>query len=312
MPPQLSSSGTNPSYTDEAKQLFLHPFTPPANTTRRALLRRLLVRSIPIRIASSSSSRSSPPITLPLSVRPALLLLNIVDLLLLGLLGFHPASSTVVPLNDKLLHFICFFLASLLFYSIWDVPSTTRRTSPFYRYLPLGLSFFVCFLVGGVGSEFVQALLPYKRFDWWDVVANLAGSSLGLWVSWWAERRYRLDREMRSEYRAVDVEEIYGDDAGSDAGSEGEGEEEEQQQQQQHGAGRQGGRGRHDPWSAHDDDIYSTQQGGRSNGSTMLFSIDDDDDDVEERAGKKTQSTSIPPDGQGQGEANVWSDDHGR
>ena len=147
MPPQLSSSP--PTYLEDVKKLFTAPSRP--------LVRSLAVRSVRIRIASSQ--RGAAPIDLPLKVRPALILLNALDPILLGLLGFHPASSRVVPINDKVLHFVAFFLASLLFYSIWDVPSTTRRTSVLYRYLPLALSFFVCFFVGGVGSEFVQKYL---------------------------------------------------------------------------------------------------------------------------------------------------------
>lgn len=34
---------------------------------------------------------------------------------------FHPRGQDYVPINDKLLHFICFLLATGLFYFIWDV-----------------------------------------------------------------------------------------------------------------------------------------------------------------------------------------------
>lgn len=291
MPPQLSSSP--PTYLEDVKKLFTAPSRP--------LVRSLAVRSVRIRIASSQ--RGAAPIELPLKVRPALILLNALDLILLGLLGFHPASSRVVPINDKVLHFVAFFLASLLFYSIWDVPSTTRRTSVLYRYLPLALSFFVCFFVGGVGSEFVQSLLPYKTFDWGDIVANLLGSTLGLWVSFHAERRYRLDQEMRSQYRSVDVEEVY-DDLEDGSESEEEGGHHDERERSRHGMA--------DVWSAADDDIYSAARGGgrkaappaaapTRNSSSNLFSIDDDE--AEEAA---PPSPSIRG-GVGQ-EGNVWKD----
>lgn len=138
--------------------------------------------------------------------------------------SFHPAGSSI-PINDKVLHFGCFLLATALFYAVWDVDESARRHSALWRQMPLVLTFAVCFLVGGIGSEFIQSLLPYKRFDALDILANLFGSSLGLWLSYHAERRYRLDREVRRLYRPLDPEE-YGDEVEEDFGLMDDGDEE--------------------------------------------------------------------------------------
>jgi hypothetical protein len=62
---------------------------------------------------------------------------------------------------------------------------------------------FTCLFCGGVLSEFVQATLPYKVFDWLDILANLCGSSLGLWVSFNLERYYRRRREIARLYQPL-------------------------------------------------------------------------------------------------------------
>jgi len=62
---------------------------------------------------------------------------------------------------------------------------------------------FLCFILGGVVSEFVQSLLPYKTFDFGDVVANLLGSGLGLFISFHAERYYRRRREISRLYKPL-------------------------------------------------------------------------------------------------------------
>lgn len=195
--------------------------------------------------------------------------------LLLRPTRFHPKASHL-PISDKLLHFICFFIATLLFYCIWDVDTALLGSTPsqFWHRLPLLLTFFTCFLIGGVGSEFVQSLLPYKIFDWADILANLVGCSLGLWTSWHVEKRIREKRELRRLYTPLDFDAGEGGEAGAyedgeevdlerggqstslfDEDDERQEQEEQQQQQQQQQQYQ------HDPPSHHN-----------------LFSIDDPDD----------------------------------
>lgn len=43
----------------------------------------------------------------------------------------------------------------------------------FWRYFGLGFSAIVCILLGGIASEFIQAMLPYKTFQWGDAIVSL-------------------------------------------------------------------------------------------------------------------------------------------
>lgn len=113
---------------------------------------------------------------LPLRLRPAFVLLTLLTLILLSLLGLHPTLahriSPPIAHSDKLLHFVAFFLASLFFYSVWEVEDSARRRAAGWRFIIDGMSVAVCTGVGGVGSEFVQALLPYKTFQAGDVAVS--------------------------------------------------------------------------------------------------------------------------------------------
>jgi len=120
----------------------------------------------------------------------------------LALLGFTNFSRSL-PLNDKALHFICFGIATGVFYFIFDVDEDARRIW-FWRHSPLIFTGFVCFFCGGILSEFVQSMLPYKEFQFGDVVANLLGSSIGLFASYHMERYYRKRREIARLYQPLD------------------------------------------------------------------------------------------------------------
>lgn len=86
-------------------------------------------------------------------------------------LGFADIS---LP-NDKLIHFGMFFVLSLLFYWIVD----TRMT-----WLVRNVTFIICTLIGGIGSEFLQHLIsPFRVFDIYDIISNIAGSLLAIILS---------------------------------------------------------------------------------------------------------------------------------
>ena len=74
-------------------------------------------------------------------------------------------SVQVVLVNDKVLHFVDFFLLTACFYWILD---TSRRRN-------VNVTLFVCTAVLALGSELLQALLPNGRiFDPLDILANVA------------------------------------------------------------------------------------------------------------------------------------------
>jgi hypothetical protein len=113
--------------------------------------------------------------------------------------------------NDKVLHFITFFLLTVVFY--WVVDTNRRRT--------LNMTLFLCTVVLGVGSEFVQSFLPNDRdFDLYDIVANVIGSLAGLGLCTWYHKRMLERKRQRKTYNAVpgedeaDVELAEGQESG--------------------------------------------------------------------------------------------------
>ena len=97
-------------------------------------------------------------------------------------------------MNDKFLHFVTFFLLTIVFY--WIVDTNRRRT--------LNLTLTVCTLVLGVGSEFLQSILPNGRnFDLFDIAANVLGSLAGLGLCTWYHQRMLERKRQRRQYGAV-------------------------------------------------------------------------------------------------------------
>ncbi|WFD30087.1 hypothetical protein MSPP1_001101 [Malassezia sp. CBS 17886] len=130
--------------------------------------------------------------------------------------SFHPSAQSYVSLNDKVMHFFGFFLASFLTYLVWDVDESVLHVS-YWRYLPMAASVLGCVVVGAIGSEFMQSMLPYKTFQAGDVAANLLGSALGLVAGHQAEQRSRAQHELGRLYEPLDLEARSLDSDGSDA-----------------------------------------------------------------------------------------------
>ncbi|KAF7782278.1 hypothetical protein Agabi119p4_1654 [Agaricus bisporus var. burnettii] len=147
-----------------------------------------------------------PKYDLPLRLRPWFLMFTCLVMIMLAFLGFTNFSHAL-PLNDKLLHFICFALATGVFYFIVDVEENARRIW-FWRYFGLISTTFTCFLCGGILSEFVQAALPYKEFQIGDVAANILGSTTGLLISYYLEKYHRYRREIHRLYRPLDSDSL--------------------------------------------------------------------------------------------------------
>ncbi|BGP43784.1 hypothetical protein JCM10450v2_007982 [Rhodotorula kratochvilovae] len=205
---------------------------------------------------------------LPLRIRPAFIVLTFVTLLVLSLLGFHPTLATHlappdVPFSDKVLHFVCFGLATALFYACWVVEEHARRVWVWRHFKEIA-TIVVCMLVGGIGSEILQSLLPYKTFQPGDILANLLGSSLALALSHHFAREARRSAELRRLYTTLDQ---ISDDEDEDAEEE-EGAEDAQQLVQRDEREMEEGRARpapprvqsrreaRDPWSAGEDEIF--------------------------------------------------------
>ncbi|KAF9501913.1 hypothetical protein BDN71DRAFT_1438652 [Pleurotus eryngii] len=145
-----------------------------------------------------------PKYDLPIRLRPWFLVLTTLVMIVLAFLGFTNFAH-VLPLNDKILHFVCFMLATGVFYFILDVEEEARRVW-FWRHANMLFTGFICFFCGGIMSEFVQSMLPYKEFQFGDVVANLMGSSVGLYVAYHLEKYYRYRREIARLYRPIETD----------------------------------------------------------------------------------------------------------
>ncbi|KAJ7774514.1 hypothetical protein DFH07DRAFT_102042 [Mycena maculata] len=163
--------------------------------------RRLLIKSFKT-IMKSYRVRIPKYEHLPIRLRPWFLIFTCIVMITLAILGFTNFSRAL-PLNDKALHFLCFCIATGVFYFIFDVEEDSRRIW-FWRHSALIFTGFVCFFCGGILSEFVQSMLPYKEFQFGDVVANLLGSSVGLLASYHMERYYRKRREIARLYQPLD------------------------------------------------------------------------------------------------------------
>ncbi|KAI5116573.1 hypothetical protein M0805_006730 [Coniferiporia weirii] len=144
-----------------------------------------------------------PKYDFPLRLRPWFILLTTLIMLVLAFLGFTDFAHSL-PLNDKILHLVCLCLATTVFYFIFDVEEDARRIW-IWRHAPLILTAIICFFFGGIISEVIQSLLPYKEFQMGDVAANLIGSAIGLWSAYYLEKYYRHRREIARLYRPVSL-----------------------------------------------------------------------------------------------------------
>ncbi|OTB00311.1 hypothetical protein M426DRAFT_324361 [Hypoxylon sp. CI-4A] len=135
--------------------------------------------------------------------------------LLCLLAGYAGLSSLQLDsiVNDKVLHFLTFFLLTVAFY--WILDTTRRRT--------LNLTVVVCTICLGVGSEFLQGFLPNGRsFDPYDIVANIVGSLAGLGLCSWYHLRM-LERKRQARYNAVPGEDPTDLELGEGVGPQEEG-----------------------------------------------------------------------------------------
>ena len=121
--------------------------------------------------------------------------------LLLLLAGYAGLTSLQLDtyINDKLLHIFTFFLLTVTFY--WIIDTNRRRT--------LNLTLVVCTAGLGVGSEFLQGVLPNDRnFDFYDVFANVVGSLAGLGLCSWYHKRMLERKRSRKPYNVVPGEDM--------------------------------------------------------------------------------------------------------
>ena len=76
------------------------------------------------------------------------------------------------PFQDKVIHSLIYFLLAFLAVNTF---SRKRIGNPKI------CSFFYAFFLG-LFAELVQYFLPYRSFELWDILANLLGSFLGVFL----------------------------------------------------------------------------------------------------------------------------------
>ncbi|KAI8631506.1 hypothetical protein F5Y19DRAFT_397808 [Xylariaceae sp. FL1651] len=135
--------------------------------------------------------------------------------LLCLLAGYAGLSSLQLDTTyDKALHAITFFILTTVFY--WVIDTSRRRT--------LNLTLVVCTVILGVGSEFLQELLPNgRKFDLYDIVANVVGSLGALALCSWYHQRMLERKRQRRRYNAVPGEELDDLELGEGVGAQEEG-----------------------------------------------------------------------------------------
>uniref|UniRef100_A0A060TC61 ARAD1D33572p n=1 Tax=Blastobotrys adeninivorans TaxID=409370 RepID=A0A060TC61_BLAAD len=107
-----------------------------------------------------------------------------------GFLGLSPGLSMD---HDKILHGVVFFLLATALY--WTVDGSKRQC--------MNLTAIVVGGFGGVGSEFVQSfVVPQRKFDAMDIVANLVGTGASLGLSTWYHGRLSA-RRRAARYRML-------------------------------------------------------------------------------------------------------------
>ncbi|KAJ1304690.1 hypothetical protein OPQ81_005829 [Rhizoctonia solani] len=162
----------------------------------RALKRtgKVLMRSYKLRMPGK--------LDLPVRVRPCFVILTFIIMLLFSLLGFTDFANEII--NDKLEHFLGLGTATALFYLIFDVEEDARRIW-IWRHFPMIATLVMCFLFGGIVSEIVQSLFPNKTFQAGEIMANLLGSTVGLYASYMIERHHRHRREIARLYQPLNA-----------------------------------------------------------------------------------------------------------
>lgn len=111
---------------------------------------------------------------------------TLVQMSVMAILGFssNNALARYIPSmgNDKALHRSTFGLLTFLVYWIWHRSMTLN-------FILTGL----VILTLAITSEIVQGFSPYRSFDAWDIIANLRGFLMGIFLAVlcdWLRRKY--------------------------------------------------------------------------------------------------------------------------
>lgn len=123
-------------------------------------------------------------------VNTVVFIFSIPLVLLLGLLN-NELIPTILTCNDKLVHFFVFAMETVLFLNcfvkasiVLKVVGLETRINDFHLFVVF------CVLLGGIGGEFFQNFVnPKRSFDYYDMLCNCVGSTLGYVVKGYQQRQ---------------------------------------------------------------------------------------------------------------------------
>lgn len=98
-----------------------------------------------------------------------------------GIAMLTPGSSlpevSVISFQDKLIHFVIFFILSYL-----SLGLGIREKKEVWRKKRLWINFLLIALLPSIGLETAQHLIPFRSFDLNDLIVNLLGIFSGLFA----------------------------------------------------------------------------------------------------------------------------------
>jgi VanZ family protein len=96
-----------------------------------------------------------------------------------GIAMLTPGSSlpevSVIIFQDKLIHFVIFFILSYL-----SLGLGIREKKEVWRKKRLWINFLLIALLPSIGLETAQHLIPFRSFDLNDLIVNVLGVTSGL------------------------------------------------------------------------------------------------------------------------------------
>jgi VanZ family protein len=96
-----------------------------------------------------------------------------------GIAMLTPGSSlpevSVISFQDKLIHFVIFFILSYL-----SLGLGIREKKEVWRKKRLWINFLLIALLPSIGLETAQHLIPFRSFDLNDLIVNVLGVTSGL------------------------------------------------------------------------------------------------------------------------------------
>ena len=111
--------------------------------------------------------------------------------LLLGLLD-NTLLPSILTYNDKILHFSVFTIETIMFLNCFKTLKVLMKISnlPIIKIDHLFLFFSCCIVIGSIGSEFFQHFInPNRSFDYYDMLCNCLGSTLGYVIRKYTQRQ---------------------------------------------------------------------------------------------------------------------------